>query len=90
MLKLAKPTVIIESASGQKRSITLRELRLLHEAGHVARLRKRADGAITRAFLFAEPGEIGTRVTAQSEIVKVGTSTYWHTRNLGMLGQAKA
>ena len=89
-LKLAGPMVIVENASGDKRRITLRTLKILKEAGHIARMRKRKDGAITRAFLFAEPGEIGTRVTAQSEIVKVGTSTYWHTRNLGMLGRAKA
>ena len=87
-LKLARKTVIVESASGVKRAIDLRTLRLLREAGAVARMiQRKRDKAITRVFLLAEPDEIGKRITAQAEVVKVGASTWWHTRNMGMLGE---
>lgn len=90
-LKLAGPTVICENASGKRRAIDLKTLRILKTAGAVARMiQRKRDKAITRVYLYAEPGEIGTRITAQAEVVQVGASTWWHTRNLGMLGQAKA
>jgi len=86
-LKLARKTVIVESASGVKRAIDIRTLRLLREAGAVARMiQRKRDRAITRVFLLAEPGEIGKRITAQAEVVQIGASTWIHTLNLGMLG----
>lgn len=86
-LKLARKTVIVESASGVKRAIDLRTLRRLKEAGAVARMiERKRDKAITRVFLLAEPNEIGKRITAQPEVVQVGASTWWHTRNMGLLG----
>lgn len=86
-LKLAEKQVICENASGEKRRIDLRTLKLLREAGRVARMiQRKKDKAITRVKLLAEPHEIATRITAQPEVVKVGRSTFWHTRNLGMLG----
>lgn len=89
-LKLARKTVIVESASGVKRAIDLRTLRILKEAGAVARMiQRKRDRAITRVFLLAEPGEIGKRITAQPEVVQVGASTWWHTRNMGLMGEAR-
>jgi vacuolar-type H+-ATPase subunit B/Vma2 len=88
--KLAGPTVICENASGKRREIDLRTLRILKTAGRVARLiQRRKDKAVTRVFLLAEPNEIATRITAQAEVVKVGASTWIHTRNLGLMGEAR-
>lgn len=87
-LKFAGPRVIIESASGDKQSVDIRTFRLLREAGAFWKVIKRKrDNCITRAKLRAEPNEIGKRITAQPEVVQVGASTWWHTRNIGLLGK---
>lgn len=89
-LKLAGPTCICENASGKRRAITLATLRILKTSGRVARMvQRKKDKAVTRVFLLAEPNEIATRITAQAEVVKVGASTWIHTRNLGLLGEAR-
>jgi transcription initiation factor IIE alpha subunit len=76
--------VICENASGIKRRIDLRTLRLLREAGRVAKMiQRRKDQAVTRVMLLAEPNEIATRITAQAEVVELG-KTWVHTRNLGL------
>ena len=87
-LKLAKKTVICENASGKKREIDLRTLRILKQAGAIARMiQRRKDKAITRVFLLAEPDEIASRITAQAEVVKIGASTWIHTLNMGLMGR---
>jgi len=89
-LKLAGPTCICESACGKRRKITLRTLKLLNEAGRVREIVKRKrDGLVTRARLFAEPNEIASRITAQAEVVRIGASTWIHTRNLKLMGEAR-
>ena len=89
-LKRAGPTCICENASGKRRAITLATLRILKTSGRVARMiQRKKDQAVTRVFLLAEPNEIATRITAQAEVVKVGASTWIHTRNLGLMGEAR-
>lgn len=87
VVKYAGPTVIVQTASGERRSVDIRTFRLLREAGAFWKvIQRKRDKAITRGLLRAEPGEIGKRITAQPEVVQVGASTWWHTRNMGMLG----
>lgn len=82
-LKLAGPTVICENASGKRRAIDLRTLRILKTAGRVARLiQRKKDQAVTRVFLLAEPNEIAPRITAQAEVVKVLPNTWTHRSSL--------
>ena len=89
-VKLAKPKIWCENASGQRRQINLRSLQLLREAGRVAKMiQRRKDGAVTRVMLLAEPNEIAHGVTAQATVIEVGR-TWWHRPCLGLLGQKQA
>ena len=82
-LKLAGPTVICENASGKRRKIDIRTLRILKQSGRVARMiQRKKDKAVTRVFLLAEPNEIATRITAQAEVVKVLPNTWTHRQSL--------
>jgi len=88
-IKLAKRLVICENASGGKKGIDLHTVRRLIAGGLVASLKRRQkDGAIVKVMLLAEPNEIATRITAQTEVVELG-KTWVHTRNLGLFGQAR-
>jgi hypothetical protein len=89
-VKLAGKTVICENASGVKRRIDLKTFRFLQETYRIANLvQRRKDKAVTHVHLLAEPNEIAKRITAQAEVVKVGASTWIHTRNLGLMGEAR-
>lgn len=78
-LKLAKPVIPIYSASGKRVMVGLATFRILRESARMGQVIKRKrDGAITRAYLLAEPNEIATRVTAQAEVVKVLPTTWTH------------
>lgn len=89
-VKLAGTTVMCENASGVRRRIDLKTFRFLRETYRIARMvQRRKDKAVTMVFLLAEPNEIATRITAQAEVVKVGASTWIHTRNLGLMGEAR-
>lgn len=82
-LKLAKPVIPIYSASGKRVMVGLATFRILKESARMAKVIKRKrDGAVTRAYLLAEPDEIGKRITAQAEVVKVLPTTWTHRSSL--------
>lgn len=63
--------------------MSVKQIRILKEAGRIARLitRKR-DGKIKSVNLLAEPDEIATRFTAAPTVVKVLPNTWTHTESL--------
>lgn len=82
-VKYAGPTVIVQTASGERRSVDIRTFRLLREAGAFWKvIERKRDKAITRGLLRAEPGEIGKRITAQAEVVQVLPNTWTHRSSL--------
>lgn len=83
VVKYAGPTVIVQTASGERRSVDIRTFRLLREAGAFWKvIQRKRDKAITRGLLRAEPNEIATRITAQAEVVQVLPTTWTHRSSL--------
>lgn len=82
-LKLAAPRIPVYTASGQRSMFDLRTVKLLKEAARFAKLVKRKrDGAVTRAYLSALPDEIGKRITAAPTVVRVLPTTWTHADSL--------
>ena len=82
-IKLAKPSIAVYHADGRRVMLGIEQVRILKIAGRMARLVKRKkDGAITRAYMKAAPNEIGTRITAAPTVVKVLPTTYTHRSSL--------
>ena len=82
-VKLAKPSIPIYSASGERVMLNARQVKLLKEAGRFARLiERKRDKAITRGYLTAMPDEIGKRITAAPTVVQVLPTTWTHAESL--------
>lgn len=81
-LKLARPTIKLYRADGKSERVTLSSLRILKEAGRIARLVQRKDKAVSAAYLKASPGEIAKRITAEPEVTKVLPMTWTHRESL--------
>jgi len=82
-IKLVKPSIPVYHADGRRVMLGVEQVRILKTAGRVARLiQRKKDGAVTRAYMKAEPNEIGTRITAQPTVVKVLPTTYTHRSSL--------
>ena len=84
-IKLVKPSIPVYHADGRRVMLGIEQVRILKTAGRMARLiQRKKDGAITRAYMKAEPNEIGTRITAQATVVKVLPPTYTHRSSLAL------
>ena len=81
-IKLVKPRIPVYSADGTRTMVGIDTVRILKIAGRMARVIKRKkDNAITRAYLLAEPNEIGTSVTAKKTYYQELPMTYNHELN---------
>jgi hypothetical protein len=70
-------------ADGRRVMLGVRAVRILREAHRFAAvIQRKRDGAITRGYLKAMPGEIGTRITAAPTVVKVLPQTWTHAESL--------
>jgi len=82
-VKLVKPSIPVYHADGRRVMLGIEQVRILKIAGRMAKLiQRKKDGAVTRAYMKAEPNEIGTRVTAAPEVIKVLPTTYTHRSSL--------
>jgi hypothetical protein len=80
---MVKPVIPVYSADGRRSMIGIETLRILKAAGRIARLiQRKRDGAVSRAYLLADPNEIASRITAVPTIVKVLPTTYTHRSSL--------
>lgn len=82
-MKLAKVFIPIYRADGRRAIIGLSALRLLTEAGRIAKLiQRKRDKAITRAYMYAEPNEIAPMSHRTATVVQVLPATYTHRSSL--------
>ena len=82
-IKLAAVKIPIYQACGKKTLIGRRALRLLKEAGRIAKLiERKRDRAITRAYLYAEPNEIAPINHRTPTVVQVLPMTHTHRDSL--------
>ena len=82
-IKLVRPSIPVYHADGRRVMLGVEQVRILKTAGRMARLiQRKKDGAVTRAYMKAEPNEIGSRITAAPTVVKVLPTTYTHRSSL--------
>ena len=82
-LKLAKVEIPVYRANGKKYMLKRAAIRLLKEAGRVARMvQRKRDKAITGVFLLAEPNEIAPMNHRTATVVQVLPMTHTHRDSL--------
>lgn len=82
-IKLVKSSIPVYHADGRRVMMGVEQVRILKTAGRMARvIQRKKDGLVTRAYMTAEPNEIGTRITVAPTVVKVLPTTYTHRSSL--------
>lgn len=83
MLKLATSEIVVEFADGRKGLYSRFAIEALNDCGRIAKfVKRRKDGAITRAFALAMPGEIARPSHRTPTVVQVLPCTYTHRSSL--------
>ena len=83
MLKLAAPEIMVVFADGSKRAYGRVAIQAWYDCGRLGKLvRRKRDGAITRAFHLALPNELGPRSHRTPTVVRVLPQTYTHRSSL--------
>lgn len=81
-IKLLKPRIRVYSADGTYVLRDAKVIKMLKEAGRIAKLIKRKDGKVTRIQLLAESNEIAPKSHRTAETVQVLPNTFTHTSSL--------
>ncbi len=79
MLKLAAHEIVVEFADGRKGLYSRFAIEALNDCGRIAKfVKRRKDGAITRAFALAMPGEIAKPSHRTATVIHDFPMTYSH------------
>jgi hypothetical protein len=81
-LTLNRPTVPVYSISGRHRHVNASELADMIADGLIARVVRRQDGRVIRAYRMVDADEVARRVTAAPTVVRVLPTTWAHTSSL--------